>query len=137
MAESKAQHEVSDPGHETAQDQNNQRPHSEQHQKQADQSEGDNIPAAEIDEAGPEAAGDCGVAAPFQDPALQGNDQYDHQQGDTCKYRRFSVIGNRVSDQRKDFCGIDIETKGYSQQVFGFKGLENAQQLQREDQNHR
>ena len=85
------------------------------------------------DESGAEAAGDRRVAAPLQDPALQRNNQPDHQQGHTCQHRRFTIVGDLVPYQRKNLGGVNIKSKGHPQQVFGFKGLKDAQELQRKN----
>ncbi len=137
MIERVAQHEVADPLHEAAQHQDGQRPDGQKREQQSDGAEGDVISLAQIDQAGTKAARDRRITAPFENPALQRNDQRDHQQGEARQNGGLAVIGNLISDQREYFCRVDEKTEGHAQQVFGLEGLKDTQKLQRENHHHR
>ncbi len=132
-----SQHEVADALHEAAQHQDGQRSDRQQREQQGDGAESDVIPTTEIDQAGTKAAGNRRVAAPFENPALQRNDQRDHQQCEARQHGRFAVVGNLISDQGENLGRIDEKAEGHAQQVFGLERLKHAQQLQREDHHHR
>ena len=99
MIECVSQHEVADPLHEATQHQDRQWPDRQEREQQGDGAEGNVVPSTEIDQAGTKAAGDRGVAAPFENPALQRNDQGNHQQREARQHGGLAVVGNLISHQ--------------------------------------
>src|SRR5215467_2220484 len=137
MFERKTEHEVSYSGHKASEDQYRQWPYREQYEKKCDYTERNVVPSPDIDETGPEATGDGCVAAPLQDPPLQGDNECDHQEGNARQHGCFTVIGDRVSNQREDFFRVNIKSKGHTQEILRFERLKHPQKLQSENQYHR
>ena len=124
------------PGHEAADDDDEEGQGREHGDEQDDESEDHPPPASDVDEARPELAGDGGVVASTHDPALHGEDDRDDDHGEAGEDDGVAVLRDELGRLVEDEGGVDEEAPACAQDPLGLEPAEDAEQLERGDEDH-